>query len=244
MLVEVCANSLQSALNAQDGGAHRVELCSSLLLGGLTPAPSTLLMARAMLEIELFAMIRPREGDFFYSDLEFEQMKEDILFCKDAGCNGVVFGILKPDGTIDLERTSELVELAYPMEVTFHRAFDMCKEPMKALEDVIKSGARRILTSGNRPEVIDGLDHVTNLIREAADRIIIMPGGGINVKNVSRVVQTGASEIHLSGKRNIESKMEFRKPYLRLANINGHSDYIIEQTDAQVIREIRELLPQ
>ncbi len=243
MIVEVCANSLQSALNAQEGGAKRVELCSSLIMGGLTPSPSSILMAKAILEIDVFVMIRPREGDFCYSDLEFEQMAQDILFCKETGCDGVVLGVLLPDGTVDVERTKQLVELASPMQVSFHRAFDLTKDTMKALEDVISTGCTRILTSGNRPQVMDGIDHVTNLIREAADRIIIMPGGGINDKNLSRILQTGAQEIHLSGRRKVESPMEFKKPYLRLTDIPGHTDYVIEETDVKVIRDIVDLLP-
>jgi copper homeostasis protein len=238
MIVEVCANSVQSALNAQEAGAQRVELCSALNLGGLTPSASAILMARALLEIDLFVLIRPREGDFCYTDLEFEQMAQDILFCKESGCDGVVIGILKTDGSIDVERTKYLVELAAPMEVTFHRAFDYAKESKKALEDIIETGCKRILTSGCRPNVIDGIDHITTLIQEASDRITIMPGGGVNDKNLNRIIQTGAGEVHLSGRKRIESQMEFKRPYLRLSDLPGQSDYEIFETNKDLVKQI------
>lgn len=244
MIIEVCANSVQSALNAQEAGAHRVELCAALPLGGLTPSASSILMTRAMLSIDLYVIIRPREGDFCYTDLEYEQMAQDIMFCKEAGCDGVVLGILLADGSVDVERTKYLVELASPMQVTFHRAFDYAKESKKALEDIITTGCSRILTSGCRPNVIDGLDHITTLVQEAADRIIIMPGGGLHDKNLNRIIQTGAEEFHLSGRKRLESKMDFKRPYLRLSELPGQSDYEIFETSKDMIRAVVELVNQ
>ncbi|PLX09201.1 MAG: copper homeostasis protein CutC, partial [Marinilabiliales bacterium] len=174
--IEVCCNSLESALNAQQGGAHRVELCSNLYEGGTTPSMGEISLAREKLQIKLNVLIRPRGGDFVYSKDEIEIIKRDILFCKKIGVDGIVIGFLLPDGNIDTKLTKEIVELARPMNVTFHRAYDMCKDPEKALQEIIECGADRLLTSGIKNKAIDGIDNIASLVKMAGDRIIIMPG--------------------------------------------------------------------
>lgn len=217
--IEVCAASVQSAVTAQLAGAHRVELCSSLELGGITPSPSMIEKTREILDIEVYVLIRPRPGDFLYSALEFEIIKRDILFCKNvktaAGkkVDGVVIGILQKDGQVDVERTKELVELAAPMKVTFHRAFDQATDPMLSLEKIIYTGAHRILTSGQFENVLEGRFLLQELVEKAGDRVSIMPGAGVNAQNILELVKTTkAKEFHLSGKSKIKSKMIFENP--------------------------------
>lgn len=217
--IEVCAASVQSALTAQLAGAHRVELCSSLELGGITPSASTIEKTREILDIEVYVLIRPRPGDFFYSSLEFDVIKRDILFCKNVKTtdgkkvDGVVIGILQKDGQVDVERTKELVELAAPMKVTFHRAFDRAIDPFLSLEKVIETGAHRILTSGQFANVFEGRFILKELVEKAGDRISIMPGAGVNAQNIFELAKsTRAKEFHLSGKSEIKSKMTFENP--------------------------------
>ncbi len=196
--VEVCANSLQSAIAAQEGGAHRIELCSDLQVGGLTPSAATIKLAIQKLKIPVFVLIRPRAGDFFYDKIEFQIMKEDILYAKNCGAAGVVFGILNPMGQIDVQRCTQLVALARPMEVTFHRAFDCIENYKAAIEDVVKTGAGRILTAGLCKMATEGKDIIKTLVTLAGKRILIMAGGGINPLNVSEIIKSGVSEIHAS----------------------------------------------
>ena len=229
--IEVCAASVQSALNAQEGGAVRIELCSSLELGGITPSISTIQMARELLDIDVFVLIRPRPGDFCYSDLEFEIIKEDILACKnlvnknsDKKINGVVVGILKKDGQIDVERTKTLVELAAPMQVTFHRAFDRAVDPFLSLEKIIETGAHRILTSGQHANAFEGRFLLRELVEKANGRIGIMPGAGVNLGNISELaITTNAKEFHLSGKSIVKSAMIFENLKVQFSQ-NGVSE--------------------
>ncbi len=217
--IEVCAASVQSALTAQLAGAHRVELCSSLELGGITPSASTIERTREILDIEVYVLIRPRPGDFFYSTLEFDVIKRDILFCKNVKTDdgkkvdGVVIGILHKDGQVDVERTKALVELAAPMKVTFHRAFDRAADPFLSLEKIIETGAHRILTSGQFESVFEGRFLLKELVEKAEGRISIMPGAGVNAQNISELAKViQAKEFHLSGKGEIKSKMTFENP--------------------------------
>lgn len=217
--IEVCAGSVQSALTAQLAGAHRVELCSSLELGGITPSVATIEKTREILSIEVYVLIRPRPGDFFYSTFEFDIIKRDIIFCKNVKTDdgkkvdGVVVGILQKDGQVDVERTKELVELAAPMKVTFHRAFDRAVDPFLSLEKVIETGAHRILTSGQFENVFEGRFLLKELVEKADGRISIMPGAGVNAQNILELSKTTqAKEFHLSGKSNIKSKMTFENP--------------------------------
>ncbi|HEY1006771.1 MAG TPA: copper homeostasis protein CutC [Sphingobacteriaceae bacterium] len=199
--LEVIAFNPESCTTIRDSGAHRVELCSNPHEGGTTPSQGFIRLARERLPVELFPIIRPRGGDFCYSDDEYQVMRADVAVCKQLGCDGVVLGLLHPDGRIDLERTCRLVELAYPMDVTFHRAFDRVKDPMQALEDVIASGCTRILTSGLRAAAHEGRELLRELVRQADERIGIMPGSGIRAANIKEIALfTGAREFHTSAR--------------------------------------------
>lgn len=195
---------------AQSAGAHRIELCDNPGEGGTTPSYGFIRAAREKVPIQLYPIVRPRGGDFFYSDAEFEVMKTDVQACKALNCDGVVIGILHADGRVDKARCRELVQLAYPMGVTFHRAFDRVNDPAQALEDIIEIGCERILTSGLVPNALDGAETLAALIKQANDRIIIMPGSGVRSDNIVELAKkTGAVEFHTSARMKIESKMKF-----------------------------------
>ncbi len=209
-LLEIIGFNIESCILAQAAGADRIELCDNPSEGGTTPSYGFIKKARDVLHIELYAMIRPRGGDFFYTDEEFEIMKTNVGICKQLGCDGIVIGMLNPDGTVDKDRCKKLVELAYPMGVTFQRAFDRVKDPFAALEDIIDTGCERILTSGLVPGCFDGAPVIAQLIKQADERIIIMPGSMLRSTNVADVAKiTGAVEFHTSARINIKSKMEF-----------------------------------
>ncbi len=208
IILETIAFNIESCKLAQDNGASRIELCDNPGEGGTTPSYGFIKTARAILKIDLFPIIRPRGGDFLYSDEEFEIMKQDVKMCKDLGCDGVVIGMLHADATIDKIRSAALVKIAYPMSVTFHRAFDRVLDSKKALEDVIEIGCERILTSGLFPTVTNGIENIIALIQQADDRIIIMPGSGVRASNIKEIITlTGAKEIHSSARKNIDSLM-------------------------------------
>jgi copper homeostasis protein len=214
--LEVIAFNIESCVLAQKSGAHRIELCDNPGEGGTTPSIGMIKVARAKVDIELFPIIRPRGGDFLYSDDEFNIMKEDILQCKKIGCDGVVIGLLHADGTIDKTRTSQLVNLAYPMSVTFHRAFDRTNDPFIAMEDIIDCGCERILTSGQQPTASEGIELIAALIKQADERIIIMPGSGLRSDNITSIAkQSGAIEFHSSARTTIDSKMSFNNPTMK-----------------------------
>ena len=209
-LLEICAFNLTSALIAQRSGADRIELCASPEEGGTTPSAGLIRTARESLEIPLYPIIRPRVGDFLYSDEEFNVMLRDIDYCKQVGCDGVVIGMLLTDGSVDKQRCSRLVEAAYPMGVTFHRAFDWAANPFEALEDIITLGCERILTSGQRPTAMEGAVLIDQLVREADDRIVIMPGSGVRASNIVQLAEaTGAAEFHTSARLKQASGMEY-----------------------------------
>jgi copper homeostasis protein len=211
--LEIIAFNIESCRLAQAAGAHRIELCDNPGDGGTTPSFGFIKQARAVLNIQLYCMIRPRGGDFFYSDEEFEIMKADVLTAKQLGCDGVVIGLLNKDGSVDITRSKKLVELAYPMGVTFQRAFDRVNDPFKALEDVIETGCERILTSGLVPSCHDGATLIAQLNKEAAGRISIMAGSGLRSTNVLDIAKiTGISEFHTSARIFTESVMEFISP--------------------------------
>lgn len=210
---EVCVDSAESAAAAEQGGADRVELCSDLLEGGLTPTYGTVKVARERLRIKIMAMVRPRGGDFCYSDAEYAVMREDLQAAKALGADGIVLGLLRPDGTVDEERTRELVALARPLPVTFHRAFDMTRDPFEALDALVRLGVDRILTSGQEPSVVEGLELITELVRRAAGRVIIMPGGGVTARNVASIVHaSGVREVHFASLEPREGRMQYRNP--------------------------------
>lgn len=220
MTLEICANSIHSALAAQDAGAHRVELCENLNEGGTTPSYGTILNTRKQLHIDLFVLIRPRGGDFLYTEEEFEIMKTDIEVCKTLKCDGVVIGILTKDGEVDVDRTQELVKLASPMRVTFHRAFDRVKDPFKALELIIETGCERILTSGLKNSAPEASELIKQLVEKANNRISIMPGAGINSSNILELKNiTKAKEYHTSAKTERSSLMNYQNPALTKSEI-------------------------
>ena len=211
--LEIIAFTIESCAIAQASGANRIELCDNPGDGGTTPSYGFIKAARKKLHIELYCMIRPRDGDFFYSDDEFEIMKNDVQNAKQLGCDGVVIGLLNKDGSVDKERSKKLVELAYPMGVTFQRAFDRVNDPFKALEDIIETGCERILTSGLVPNCLDGAPLIAKLVQQANERIVIMPGSGLRSSNVIEVAKiTGATEFHTSARVFSKTKMDFVVP--------------------------------
>lgn len=240
--LEVCAGSLQSALNAQAGGAHRIELCDNLSEGGTTPSPGTIRQAIKLLNIPVFVLIRPRPGDFLYSNEEFESIKEDIAFCREQRAEGIVVGVLKPDGSIDKMRMAELIDLARPMQVTFHRAFDMAANAFVATEDIIMLGCDRILTSGQAANAMHGAGLISQLIEKAGDRITIMPGGGITEWNVAELVRkTGAQEVHASLRSPVNSQMQFRNDNASMGS-PGSDEFNRLETDPEKVKKVVTLL--
>jgi copper homeostasis protein len=199
VLLEICVESVDYAVAAERAGADRIELCSDLLCGGVTPDGTLMREVRERVRIPVHVLIRPRPGNLWYSEREFEIMKRDIVAAKEIGLSGVVLGVLDPSSHVDQERTRALVQLAHPLPVTFHRAFDRCADLTAALEAVITAGAKRILTSGGATRAVDGLVDLTHLVRLAGDRIVIMPGGEVRSENIERILRsTGAREIHSS----------------------------------------------
>lgn len=199
--IEICCSSIQSAANAKAGGAVRVELCQGLAEGGTTPSPATLQYAVRELGLDVFVLVRPRGGDFLYNELEIKTMEADVEYCKQAGAAGVVVGFLREDGNIDTELTRRFVRLSAPLPVTFHRAFDECTDPLRALEEIIDCGCSRILTSGCKPTAPEGADLLKQLVSKADGRITILAGSGITPENAAPLKEyTNVSEIHGSCK--------------------------------------------
>lgn len=197
--LEICSNSVQSALNAQAAGATRVELCDNLWESGTTPSHGAIIKARKLLDIQLFVLIRPRGGDFVYSDLEFDIIKADIMACKHMGVDGIVSGVLNPDNTIDEMRTKELIEISQPLPFTFHRAFDVTPDLSESLRMLITMGADRVLTSGGKNSAPEASEVIAQLIQQAEGKIGILPGGGINENNIKDLITSGCEEFHMTG---------------------------------------------
>jgi copper homeostasis protein len=240
-IIEVCVDTVESAIAAQRGGADRVELCASLLEGGVTPSAGAIQLARKSLGVPIQVMIRPRGGDFLYSNVDFEIMKRDVEVTKRLGAGGVVFGILTLDGEIDKERTGELKERTRPLAVTFHRAFDMTRDPYQAMEDLIELGVDRVLTSGQAASAAEGAKLIRTLVETARGRIAIMAGGGLNETNIRYVVaSTGVRELHFSGRTTSDSRMRYRNLNLSLGCAQQHSEYQLMVADAERIGRIRE----
>ena len=240
LVLEICIDSVESAIASQQGGADRVELCDNLLEGGTTPSAGTIALARKNIDIDLNVIIRPRGGDFLYSDVEFQVMEYDIEQAKQLGANGVVIGILNQDGTVDVERTRTLVGLARPLSVTFHRAFDVSRDPFEALEALVNLGIDRVLTTGQESSALEGLDLITDLVQTAADRIIIMPGGGTE-RSVQKVVaQTGVKEFHLLGTASVDSPMRHRNPRVFMGGELRPPEFTRVVTDANRVRAFRQ----
>jgi copper homeostasis protein len=210
MKLEIIGFNIESCMAAQEAGANRIELCAGPGEGGTTPSYAFIKAAREKLHIDLYVMIRPRGGDFLYSDNDFEIMKNDAAICKQLGCDGIVTGILTKDGKVDKKRCKELIEIVYPLEATFHRAFDRVADSFEALEDIIELGFERILTSGLKPKAIESTELLSQLIKQSNGRIIIMPGSGVTAENIVSIAEsTGATEFHSSAGFSEESKMEY-----------------------------------
>lgn len=245
LTLEICVDSVQSAISAERGGAHRLELCNSLSEGGTTPSAGMIEMVKKNTSLDLHILIRPRRGDFLYSALEFEIIKRDIKAAKDLGANGVVIGILKEDGQIDLERMQELVELSRPLSITFHRAFDLCADPFKALDDLIKLKVHRLLTSGQQPTAYQGMSLIAELVKKAHKQLIVMPGGGINLQNIQEIRQkTAALEFHTTARKKVISKMDFRRNEVPMAGVQQLSEYENLVADSDQISAMRKAIKQ
>ena len=242
MTLELVVYNIESALRAQEGGADRIELCDNASEGGTTPTLGTVEAVRQHVTMDVYVMIRPRGGDFCYSSYEFHAMKRDIYHFQKAGVDGFVFGILNPDGTLDKKRCKELVDKARPLKATCHRAFDMTKDPFQTLEDCIEVGFERILTAGQRPQVLQGVELISKLIEKAGNRIAIMPGSGVNEDTVKEIVaRTRCKEIHFSATSMRESPMTFRNQAIAAMGEQGTNEFELRTVDPQRIRKMREL---
>ena len=246
-LIEIATSDFLTTKSAVEGGADRIELCANLAEGGTTPSYAHIKKCREAFDVTLFPIIRPRGGDFLYTKDEFEIMKNDIKLCKELGCDGIVIGLLNMDGTIDMTRTAELIELAYPLEVTFHRAFDRCKDPFTALEELIGIGCQRILTSGQQPSVASqesivnsvAVDLIAELNKRADDRIIIMPGSGVRKDNIKMLAEkTGCIEFHSSLRGKAKSPMQFVHP----AFADSAESYTNNEISPDEVRALRNAL--
>lgn len=238
--LEVCVDSVESAINAERGAADRVELCDNLFEGGTTPSAGCIAVARANLNIGLHVIIRPRGSDFLYDAHEVAVMQHDIRVAKELGANGVVIGSLTAQAQIDRAITQQLIEVARPMNVTFHRAFDMTADPFQALEDLIALRVDRILTSGQQATAWEGAGLIEALVKQAAGRIIVMPGGGINEHNIEALAkQTGVSECHISGRKSCASQMQYQNHQVYLGGVLRLPEYERKVTDTDRISHFR-----
>jgi copper homeostasis protein len=244
VLVEVCADSVASAVAAERGGGSRIELCSGLAEGGITPSVGLMEEVRAAVSIRVRVMIRPRGGDFCYDENEFKIMQRDIEAARKAGMDGVVLGILDLNGNVDVNRTRQLAELARPMQLTFHRAFDMTADLFRALEDVREAGADRVLTSGGEQTAMEGQATIQRLVKQSCGRITIMAGSGIKPENARRLIEvTGAKEIHVGLRSSTSSPMQYRNPRIRLGAAEDREYQrvaVLEENVARLCRAIRE----
>jgi len=237
--LEICCYTVESALLAEEAGAGRIELCDNFPEGGTTPSYAAIEMAVQKLTIPVNVIVRPRGGDFLYSETEFEIIKRDVAKIAELGANGIVVGFLKANGTIDTERTAIITEIAKPMEVTFHRAFDMCRNSFQALAQLKKIGIKRVLTSGGKNTAVEGLELLAELVKEAGEDIIIMPGSGVNHNNIETILeQTRAAEFHSSAKIFLKSKMRYFNDAINMGG-NGDSDeYSIISVDKKMISKM------
>lgn len=238
-IIEIATSDFTTTKSAVAGGADRIELCANLAEGGTSPSYGQIMQCREAFDVLIYPIVRPRGGDFLYTVEEFEIMLHDVKLCKQLGCDGVVIGLLNDDGTIDLKRTSSLIEIAYPMGVTFHRAFDRCKDPFEALEGLIEAGCERILTSGQQTSAPDGIDLIAQLNLKADHRIIIMPGSGVRKENIKMIAdKTGCTEFHSSLRNKEKSKMEFIHPAFE----NSEESYMNNSIRAEEVSALRTAL--
>ena len=237
-ILEICAGSVESAIAARDGGAQRIELCAALEVGGVTPSAGLIAQARKVEGLVLNVIIRPRGGDFLYNEYEAVCMEQDIHTCRQLGVDGVVIGALTAEGDIDTALCKRLIAAADGMSVTFHRAFDMCRDPRKALEELISIGCDRVLTSGQAATAMAGVPLLKELVEQADGRIIIMPGCGVNSANAATILQaTGATEIHASARKSVGSGMLFRHSGVSMGNPDC-DEYARKETDINEVRAI------
>lgn len=241
-LLEVCADSVQSAVSAQEGGADRIELCSGLVIGGLSPSPAMFREVKRNTDIKVRVLLRPRFGDFCYDEYEFRTIRDEVEQFRNLGADGVVIGILKPDGTLNMEQMAELVKAANGIGVTMHRAFDVCRDPFEALEQCVSLGIDTILTSGQKSSAWEGRNLLSRLTERAAGRLDILAGAGIGPDVISELATcTGVKSFHMSGKKVRESRMEFRREGVPMG-IPGFSEFEVWQTDAAQVRKAAEQL--
>lgn len=238
MVIEIVAYSLESCLAAQKGGANRIELCGSPFEGGTTPSAGLIQSVKQSVSIPVHVMIRPRGGDFCYTPTEIQVMKSDIAFAKQLGADGLVLGVLNPDGTVNENLLQELVTLAEPLPITFHRAFDMTPDAFKALEVLIFCKISCVLTSGQQNKAFEGKDLIEDLVKKAQKRIKIMAGSGVNADNARQLMTTGIDALHLSGKATRDSEMIFRKQGITMGGLPQIPEYEIAFTDWQKVQEI------
>ena len=220
--LEICANSVTSCVEAQKGGAYRVELCAAIPEGGTTPSYGEIALARELLNTtKLHVIIRPKSGDFLYSDIEHKTMLKDVEMARKLGVDGIVIGCLTTQGDVDMQRNRELIDASEGLNVTFHRAFDMTRNAYESLEQIIELGCQRILTSGQQPKAEQGIPLLKELVEKAKNRVIVMPGSGINETNIYRIAkETGAKEFHLSARLPQESRMQYRNPSVSMGGTN------------------------
>jgi len=239
--LEVVATSLESLESAIEGGADRIELCSNLFCGGTTPSAGLIQAAISESSVPVHILIRPRPGDFCYNKAEMNLICRDIEFAKQSGAAGIVCGFLLPDGSIDKEITALIVELASPLSVTFHRAFDVCRDPQQGLEDIIQAGCQHLLTSGQKNTAIEGRDLIAQLVKQAGDRITIMPGSGVNADNIQQLKETGAHEFHMSGSVNRDSASIYYNDKVLLSD-NPVRDSVIQMTSKDKVAAVKRLI--
>jgi copper homeostasis protein len=238
-LVEACVDSVESALAAERGGAGRVELCGDLPEGGTTPSGATIAICRARLGIPVHVLVRPRAGDFHYTELELEVMRRDIQLAKEFGAQGIVVGALRRNATVDVDRMEMLIEVARPLSVTFHRAFDLCRDPERGLEDLLGIGVNRVLTSGQAATALEGSAVIARMVRQAGNDLVVVAAGGINGQNVGRLVtQTRVKEVHLRGGSLVHSEMEYPPRGVRLGGPVAESEEDWLATDPARIRGV------
>jgi copper homeostasis protein len=238
-VLEIATSDLETTRSAVEGGADRIELCANLNEGGTTPSYGTIYQCRESFDILLYPIVRPRGGDFLYTDDEYEIMLHDVKLCKQLGCDGIVIGLLNKDGTIDIKRMAALIDIAYPIGITFHRAFDRCRDAFEALEQLVQIGCERILTSGQRPTVNEGIELITELNKMADHRIIIMPGSGVRKENIKLLAEkTGCKEFHSSLRGKAHSKMEFIHPAFE----NSAESYMNNSIDAFEVSALKKFL--
>jgi copper homeostasis protein len=242
MIIEIACFNIESALVAMEAGAHRIELCAAMAEGGTTPSAGVIALARKQLSIPIHVMIRPRGGDFLYSKLEFQAMLHDVKVCRDLGADGVVFGMLNADGTIDRERTKVLMQEACPMSINIHRAYDMSRDPMEALQVLKELKVNRILSSGHKQTAWEGRELLARLVSASGNGLVIMPGSGVRSSNIMQLhKETNAREFHMSARASFKGRMRYYSPDISLGNKDSE-EYFHTLPDADEIKKVLRLM--